>query len=215
MQTQLVIREKRSVISFWLIYNEIHWFIYIGLITVFCFIFFSLLSLPTNSLLFSVPHTSHNSRCVSLIHFGATEIKTNQTYKQKNIFTPSSWTPSPSPYKNKQIPNVFLPNQHVCAVNRRVGAREGEVQVNHRRFGPDFLRTLGVLEISTTLLLPLPLLFTLGWISLGNIIAFLPLFALISLFLWTGLTWIENIVFFRPSFFRIGLFLLEERNHLS
>ena len=107
-----------------------------------------------------------------------------------------------------------LKHRHVCMNNRRVGAREGEVQVNHRRFGPDFLRTLGVLEISTTLLLPLPLLFTLGWISLGNIIAFLPLFALISLFLWTGLTyWIENIVFFRPSYFRIGLFLLEERNH--
>jgi len=36
---------------------------------------------------------------------------------------------------------------------RRVGPREGEVQVYHRRFGPDFLRTFGILELSTLLLL--------------------------------------------------------------
>lgn len=90
-------------------------------------------------------------------------------------------------------------NQHVCVVNRRVGAREGEVQVNHRRFGPDFLRTLGVLEISTTLLLPLPLLFTLGWISLGNIIAFL----LFCVDFFVPLDWIDldRKYSFRPLFF--------------
>merc|ERR1712071_358590 len=39
------------------------------------------------------------------------------------------------------------------SVGRRVGPREGEVQVYHRRFGPDFLRTFGILELSTLLLL--------------------------------------------------------------
>lgn len=126
----------------------------------------------------------------------------------------------PKKQTNKNL--TSLKHQHVCINNRRVGAREGEVQVNHRRFGPDFLRTLGVLEISTTLLLPLPLLlFTLGWISLGNIITFFALFsffALISLFLldWWIETWIENISVrpFAPFFHVVFFFLLRGTNHL-
>ena len=69
--------------------------------------------------------------------------------------------------KNKQM--------NCLSHNRRTGAREGKVQVNHRRFGPDFLRTLGVLEkISTTLLCSLLLLlFNLGWTSIVETYLFL------------------------------------------
>ena len=37
--------------------------------------------------------------------------------------------------------------QNLFNIFRRVGPREGEVQVYHRRFGPDFLRTFGILEL--------------------------------------------------------------------
>ena len=53
----------------------------------------------------------------------------------------------------------------VFDIFRRVGPREGEVQVYHRRFGPDFLRTFGILELSTLLLL-LPI--TLGCTQQGK-----------------------------------------------
>lgn len=192
--------------------NKIHWIYIVILITVFCFHF--LQPLPLLSFFFVPPSQFSLSVTRWSIWGNRNQIKI-KIYHRLSIVMEKK---IPKKQTNKNL--TSLKHQHVCINNRRVGAREGEVQVNHRRFGPDFLRTLGVLEISTTLLLPLPLLlFTLGWISLGNIITFFALFsffALISLFLldWWIETWIENISvrpfapFFHVVFF---FFFLEER----
>ena len=92
------------------------------------------------------------------------------------IFLRNIWFEKNKQTKNKLLKQNLRTPQHD---NRRVGAREGEVQVYHRRFGPDFLRTLGILRNSSTLLLlvlptsplpttPLLLLFTLGWSSIDR-----------------------------------------------
>ena len=52
-----------------------------------------------------------------------------------------------------KIKRQKLQTNYGVDILRRVGPREGEVQVYHRRFGPDFLRTFGILELSTLLLL--------------------------------------------------------------
>ena len=149
------------------------------LITVFCFHFLQ----PLPLLFFFCPTITIFPVCNLMIQLGQPKSNQNQKYHRLSIVMEKKIQ---TLKKQKSNELTSLKHQHVCINNRRVGAREGEVQVNHRRFGPDFLRTLGVLEISTTLLLPLPLLlFTLGWISLGNIITFFALFsffALISLF---------------------------------
>ena len=106
--------------------------------------------------------------------------------------------------------------------HRRVGAREGEVQDNHRRFGPDFLRTLGILENirSTTLLLCsllllLLLLSTLGWMILST----RKLYIFLSLNLLLSALLLLLLLLFTPSLcafvLRFALFSVTFLNYFS